>query len=307
MGVSINSMCTATQLLKRKGVLSGLHGQPCCVNELDVAQLEALGEEFQFEQPGAAVESYRWQQIREQLRRDILNRTCDAGLSLPDNLALQQRYHVSYATLHKALQSLVREGLLAPVKSRYRIVTQSTAQSGKRVIFFMLTDARRNLALSGQSTAYYRAMEAECAKAGVKMETVGYFWGNLFYERDKQTNLESLPDDDTILGYVFLLVAINVDTDPVLRQLSHVNKPLAALNYLHKKSITVPQQLSLIGFDDTLEAVLAGLSSYNFNMTAMAHRMLGFVLNMRSVPRTRRVIEVDGMVVERLTTGKCVG
>ncbi|MBD3321078.1 MAG: GntR family transcriptional regulator [Chitinivibrionales bacterium] len=77
---------------------------------------------------------------------------------------------------------------------------------------------------------------------------------------------------------------------------------LAALHYLREKDVAVPDTISVAGFDDTAEALRQGLTSYNFNMRAMVHRMLGFLLNTRSAPRQQRPIEVDGMIIERRST-----
>ncbi|MBD3343746.1 MAG: GntR family transcriptional regulator [Chitinivibrionales bacterium] len=78
---------------------------------------------------------------------------------------------------------------------------------------------------------------------------------------------------------------------------------LWALEYLQQKNIKVPNTVSIVGFDDTHAAMNQGLTSYNFNMNAIAHAMLGFVLNKRSLSKghSHRAIEFEGMIIERQT------
>jgi len=68
----------------------------------------------------------------------------------------------------------------------------------------------------------------------------------------------------------------------------------------------VPQDISVIGFDDGLEASLTRLTSYSFNGAAVMHAMLDHVLSGGRSPLLRGVrhpIEVPGAIVVRQTTG----
>ncbi|MBD3319864.1 MAG: hypothetical protein GF350_02085 [Chitinivibrionales bacterium] len=84
---------------------------------------------------------------------------------------------------------------------------------------------------------------------------------------------------------------------------------LWALEFLHRKKISCPGRISVVGFDDTHAAMNRGLTSFNFNMRAFAHLMLSFVLNKRSVrqPPKNRAVELDGMVIERRTVSRTNG
>jgi len=78
---------------------------------------------------------------------------------------------------------------------------------------------------------------------------------------------------------------------------------LLALDYLQEHHVQLPQELSLIGFDDTLEGFGRGLSSYSFNVTAIVSAMFEHVLAPRRTGPRSRVVEIPGMVLERQTSG----
>jgi len=77
---------------------------------------------------------------------------------------------------------------------------------------------------------------------------------------------------------------------------------LDAVGFLHRSGLRVPQHLSVVGFDDTLEAFRHGLTSFNFNAPALMHAMLGWLLAGRRRGlgnRGRRSAEIDGFVTSR--------
>ncbi len=77
------------------------------------------------------------------------------------------------------------------------------------------------------------------------------------------------------------------------------------LRFLGGRGIAVPGELSVVGFDDTLEAFIRDLTSYNHNMTAVVRAMLSHVLQPRARAATqvaRQSTEVEGFVTVRRTT-----
>jgi DNA-binding LacI/PurR family transcriptional regulator len=67
--------------------------------------------------------------------------------------------------------------------------------------------------------------------------------------------------------------------------------------------VRLADELSLIGFDDTLEAYLQGLSSYSFNLPAIINAALEHVLAPKRTGRCKPMQELPGMVMERRTSG----
>jgi DNA-binding LacI/PurR family transcriptional regulator len=73
---------------------------------------------------------------------------------------------------------------------------------------------------------------------------------------------------------------------------------------LRAKHIQVPRRISLVGFDDSTAAVYRRITSYYFNLPALVKAMLRHVLTPHVLHgvRRRRVIEIEGNIVERQTT-----
>jgi DNA-binding transcriptional regulator YhcF (GntR family) len=86
-----------------------------------------------------------------------------------------------------------------------------------------------------------------------------------------------------------------------------VNDGLAgnAFRYLMARSISIPQDISLMGFDNVPESLEEKLTTYDFNMPGILHQMLWFILRFGERRQTQSSsLEVEGMVIERETTGK---
>ena len=79
---------------------------------------------------------------------------------------------------------------------------------------------------------------------------------------------------------------------------------MQALDYASRNNIPVPKKLSVIGFNDTPEALKFRLTSYNFNLNAVALAMTDFIVRRKVFPvmRNRTIIDIDGTIVERETT-----
>ncbi|MBD3419600.1 MAG: GntR family transcriptional regulator [Chitinivibrionales bacterium] len=82
-----------------------------------------------------------------------------------------------------------------------------------------------------------------------------------------------------------------------------VNDQIAAfaLDFLRSRGVKVPDDISLIAFDDSPVALKERITSYNFNMRALVPAMLEFVLRPSASPTASRRT-VEGYIVERQTT-----
>ena len=77
-----------------------------------------------------------------------------------------------------------------------------------------------------------------------------------------------------------------------------------ALKYLHSHGKRVPEEISIIGFENWRETSEQQISTYDFNMYGMVQQALLLIMDEKAF-KTRPVInEVDGYVVERRTTRK---
>jgi len=78
---------------------------------------------------------------------------------------------------------------------------------------------------------------------------------------------------------------------------------LPILDQLSEERVRVPDELSVVSFDNTMPAQLKGLSSYSFNYPAIVNAMLEHILDPKRTRSGDGVVEVPGMVVERQTSG----
>ncbi|MBD3421736.1 MAG: helix-turn-helix domain-containing protein [Chitinivibrionales bacterium] len=86
------------------------------------------------------------------------------------------------------------------------------------------------------------------------------------------------------------------------------NDSVAALarRYCKECSIDVPHRVSIVSFDNSLEALRNRLTSYSFNIQAYAHSMMDYLIRPNSTHwfgKTKPVM-LEGIIVERDTTRK---
>lgn len=82
---------------------------------------------------------------------------------------------------------------------------------------------------------------------------------------------------------------------------------LQALEYLRNQGVSVPRDISVVGFDNTREALAADLTSFDFNLPAIVHTMLDHIVNYDGWKRRDRIRrEVEGVLIERGSSGGAV-
>lgn len=79
---------------------------------------------------------------------------------------------------------------------------------------------------------------------------------------------------------------------------------LAAMAHVRDRGVRVPDSIAMVGFDDTFEAFSHDLTSYNFNMPALARAMLNHILAPPSARRREPLpaLEIPGVVMARQST-----
>jgi DNA-binding FadR family transcriptional regulator len=76
-----------------------------------------------------------------------------------------------------------------------------------------------------------------------------------------------------------------------------------AQKFLKRKNIEIPRDVSLIGFDDTYEAMKLGLTSYNFNFQSVVNQVLDFIVRRgRSGKPKQMIVEIEGFLSQRQST-----
>ncbi len=123
---------------------------------------------------------------------------------------------------------------------------------------------------------------------GVFSRVIDLHMGGQFLKRHLVQHFERLLKDSSITAWVCV-------TDVV---------GLIALTYLRGMGIRVPEQLSVIAFDNTVDSFGQGLTSYDFNVPAIVHRMIEHVIEPRRTrDRPEPVLEIPGVVMSRMSTG----
>jgi DNA-binding transcriptional regulator YhcF (GntR family) len=76
-----------------------------------------------------------------------------------------------------------------------------------------------------------------------------------------------------------------------------------ALDYLKTEKISVPRDLSVIGFDNSLDAMEYQLTSYDFNTTGIINAMIRYIISPSIFPM-QNIIEAEGAIIERRSTAR---
>jgi DNA-binding LacI/PurR family transcriptional regulator len=85
------------------------------------------------------------------------------------------------------------------------------------------------------------------------------------------------------------------------------NIALECMDFLEAHGRHVPQDISVIGYDDNLEAFFRKLTTYNYNATAVIHSMLSHIIDPRPLGRrgpSDGAVEVEGFINNRGTTAR---
>ena len=84
---------------------------------------------------------------------------------------------------------------------------------------------------------------------------------------------------------------------------------LLALDFLHVHNKRVPEDISLVGFDDSFSAIQYNLTSYSCNIPMFLHRTLHFIINPSSDAQANKnkPIEVPGHIMVRESLGPAPG
>ncbi|MBD3343506.1 MAG: GntR family transcriptional regulator [Chitinivibrionales bacterium] len=74
---------------------------------------------------------------------------------------------------------------------------------------------------------------------------------------------------------------------------------LQAISFCKAAGVNVPEKTAVMGFDNSSESLVEGLTSFDFGIRSLAGRMLGFIANMRLIPFRKRPVEEPGRVIFR--------
>ncbi len=237
--VSTNTVLKAVDLFVSRGVLVARRGAGI---HLAVDQVPPLADiPPHTPSPG---ERTRWQRLANRLRGDIADARYTPGDPLPSHKELAARYGVCHRTLRRALGELFADGTLEEFGRSCRVPALGTAaQRGKRVVLITRGDSFGDpQMLSARSREHLRLLEAECVRAGVRLQlSTCHYIGLDLVGHDKIAAMLSSPSTvDNILGFIVWTMGINrhffVD---LLVLLASSRKPIAVLD--EGAAIRLPQ------------------------------------------------------------------
>ncbi|MBD3419987.1 MAG: GntR family transcriptional regulator [Chitinivibrionales bacterium] len=236
--VYINAVCEALQLLKQHGILHGKPGHPYTPVVEQVDPNHRINELAGESDTAAAAGWSKWRRIADEMHASILSTTRDAD-NFPSLKELQITYHANYATIKKALEYLRTNGVLCTRGRNYAVVRPAYARQFKKIRLITFTPVTRQLSLSGLNEDYVRLLETECSQAQLKLDIIGFTYaGEYFFTHDRDTLLSGIEDDESVVGYIYLITNINEWHVEILKVLSHVKKPCAYIDVTGKVGIS---------------------------------------------------------------------
>jgi DNA-binding LacI/PurR family transcriptional regulator/DNA-binding transcriptional regulator YhcF (GntR family) len=227
-GVSYVTMWRAVGKLRDEGVVrvAPRRGIELAAKPLPQPPAELHGEPVPAPQPV-------WKHIRRRIADDMLGGKYAPGDLLPPPKTLRKQYGVCHATLHKALHSLVADGVLVVHGRTYQVPPLGSGRGKARMVFIGRGDSSGNVHLfyTQRVREVYHALEDECSRADVVFDAcpLDVDSGTLYDPNGRKVSMRSL-GAGMVLGFV--LYATGIPREQVRRlavQAASLSLPLAAL------------------------------------------------------------------------------
>ncbi|MBD3321137.1 MAG: GntR family transcriptional regulator [Chitinivibrionales bacterium] len=226
-GVSPVTMVRAVSLLKDRGILEGVRGQRTRVPDPYTQHSDtAAGDTSPFKIPP---DVYTWERVKEQIEKDLITGAFSPAPLLPSCKELQYRYSTSFKTLKKALSSLEGEGMLVRQGNGYAIPAVSRGRNYASITLIGAGDIKGNLNLGALDENFVRLLELECARSGVNLDVITYY-----YDKKKLVfSLKGAPlslSSHTTEGYIYLYLGEEHGPEDVIAMLYSFKKPIAVID-----------------------------------------------------------------------------
>ncbi|MBD3240245.1 MAG: GntR family transcriptional regulator [Chitinivibrionales bacterium] len=126
--------------------------------------------------------------------------------------------------------------------------------------------------------------------------------------RRHSERIQGMVDDEREFAHLSpLLERVLAESDASVWVAENDKTAVRCLEFLRENGVAVPGRLSLVGFDDTEEALLRGITSYNFNVAAIVQAMVDHLLHpqpYRPNRHGRAPTVIEGFVNARRTTAR---
>jgi DNA-binding FadR family transcriptional regulator len=217
-GVSTVPMWKAVHQLDTEGILEVLHGSGTRVRSVteDVQSVIRKG----------------WLGLRDRIHKDILSGVFPPGTLMPSLKELRVRYGVSYPTLRKALDDLMKEGAVVSEHRTFRVVLLTSKRAHAKIV--LLGWSGNGLEIQNRTPwgeEFLRICENQCSRMKINLCVVRYTAdeGDIRFIASNGQYTMKLNDDRSVLGYLLWAESPNELYRQVLLQLTRFKKPVAVL------------------------------------------------------------------------------
>jgi DNA-binding LacI/PurR family transcriptional regulator len=189
--------------------------------------------------------SLRWQRLKDELYRDLINGAYGYGAPLPSRKELVSRYAVSNKTLDKALRALHTSGVLVTHKRSFLLAYSSPKAKQDTIILFARGSTRDQLArFVPRITEYFYALERVCLAHNVQLQVVRYYMAQSRYVFDEYNHdsFTEAVDIARVLGFVIWQICVSPEFPLWLAEwVVRFDKPIAYYLDIYDKSFVLPR------------------------------------------------------------------
>jgi len=171
------------------------------------------------------------QSTTDKIYKDIISGRFATQEKLPTCKEMQLLYDVSFTTLKKSLTDLVQDQIIEFRTNGYYLpsLTGRTGHSRIVVISYGMEDGK--LWVDHQDKNYFRVIESECIRMNIQLDVIVHHNKNdrLHFIHSASTREYNL-EDQSILGYVFIVANIDSSPEFVLDRLVRLKRNIAVLD-----------------------------------------------------------------------------
>ncbi len=223
-GISLVTMWKALQVLKQENILSGKRGTPLTIN-VGTDSLPQPLHTNAFPQP-----KLKWKHLCATMKRDLLSGVYRPGQSMPSVKELQNRYEVSYPTLHKALLCLMQEGIVQSSTTGYRAMPlESKKSSGSHVVLITRAETLAHHYSGVLFLEFLSRFEDACRVANIGLEIISYHMENGMPQFTSRTTgkIVLLRDQTDTLGFLYAPQSYWGEQEIIAQELAFATVPIA--------------------------------------------------------------------------------
>ena len=230
--VSFVTMWKALQKLRNEGKVTLDSGGSYRVAGKEIHEVsDAVSEKIGTDPSSLLPSLVSCQSITEKMYRDIVSGRYPGGEKLPSCKELQRFYGVSFATLKKALLSLIDEEIVEARTNGYFIPSLTGSTGHAKIVAIACGWEDGKIWVDHQDKSYFRALEAECIRMNIRLDVIVYFRTR---ERLQFVHTASKADydltDRTIIGYLFIVANLDSTPEEVLERLVGLRRNVAVLD-----------------------------------------------------------------------------